>query len=93
MPILSWASEQIRAKTLPQQSAAILERLLYQGELARDEIASMFDVTPRQARRYVEPLTDLGVLTSDTIRTPYHLAFPATLAPHWMPGLFPEQRS
>ena len=89
--ILAWANEEIRAKTLPQQSAAILERLLYQGELARDEIASMFDVTPRQARRYVEPLTDLGVLTSETIRAPYHLAFPATLAPHWMPGLFPEK--
>jgi Fic family protein len=90
--ILSWASEQIRAKTLPPQTVPILERMLYQGELARDEIASMFEVTPRQARRYVEPLTDLGVLVSDTIRAPYHLAFPARLAPQWMPGLFPEKR-
>jgi len=91
--ILSWANEQIRAKTLPPQSTTILERMLYQGELARDEIASMFDVTPRQARRYVEPLADLGVLVSDTIRAPYHLAFPARLAPQWMPGLFPEKRT
>ena len=66
---------------------------MYQGELARDEITSMFDVTPRQSRRYVEPLTDLGVLVSETTRAPYHLAFPAKLAPQWMPGLFPEQRS
>ena len=86
--ILSWATEQIRAKTLPPQSATILERMLYQGELARDEIASLFDVTPRQARRYVEPLADLGVLVSETIRAPNHLAFPARLAPQWMPGLF-----
>jgi Fic family protein len=90
--ILSWASEEIHAKTLPPQSATILERMLYQGELARNEIASMFDVTSRQARRYVEPLTDLGVLVSETVRAPYRLAFPARLAPHWMPGLFPGKR-
>ena len=91
--IFAWATEEIRAKNLPPHSAAILERMLYQGELARHEIASMFDVTPRQARRYVEPLTELGVLVSDTIRAPCHLAFPATLAPQWMPGLFPEKRT
>jgi len=51
----------------------------------------MFDVTPRQARRYIEALTGLGVLVSETTRAPYHLAFPAKLAPQWMPGLFPAQ--
>jgi len=89
--IFAWANEEIRTKTLLPQSLTILERLLYQGKLARDEITSMFDVTPRQARRYVEPLTDLGVLVSETTRAPYHLAFPAKLAPQWMPGLFPEK--
>ncbi len=91
--ILSWANEEIRTKALPPQSATILERILYQGELARDEIALMFDVGERQTRRYVEPLAELGVLVSETIRAPYHLAFPATLAPQWMPGLFPEKRT
>lgn len=89
--ILSWANEEIRTKVLPPQSATILERILYQGELARDEIALMFDVGERQTRRYVEPLANLGVLVSETIRAPYHLAFPAKLAPQWMPGLFPEK--
>ncbi len=89
--ILSWANEEIRTKVLPPQSATILERILYQGELARDEIALMFDVGERQTRRYVEPLAELGVLVSETIRAPYHLAFPAKLAPQWMPGLFPEK--
>lgn len=89
--IFAWANEEIKAKTLLPQSLTILERLLYQGELAREEITSMFDVTPRQARRYVEPLTNLGVLVSETTRAPYHLAFPAKLAPQWMPGLFPEK--
>lgn len=89
--IFAWANEEIKTKTLLPQSLTILERLLYQGKLARDEITSMFDVTPRQARRYVEPLTDLGLLVSETTRAPYHLAFPAKLAPQWMPGLFPEK--
>ena len=89
--IFAWANEEIKAKTLLPQSLTILERLLYQGELAREEITSMFDVTPRQTRRYVEPLTELGVLVSETTRAPYHLAFPARLAPQWMPGLFPEK--
>ena len=88
--ILSWADQEIRSKTLPPQSAKVLERILYQGELARDEISQMFDVTPRQARRYIEPLADYGVLVSETTRAPYHLAFPARLASQWMPGLFPE---
>lgn len=89
--IFAWANEEIKAKTLLPQSLTILERLLYRGELAREEITSMFDVTPRQSRRYVEPLTDLGVLVSETTRAPYHLAFPARLSPQWMPGLFPEK--
>ena len=88
--ILTWTNDAIRAKTLPPQALIILERMLYQGELARDEITAMFDVTPRQARRYVEPLTELGVLVSATTRAPYHLAFPARLAPQWLPGLFPK---
>jgi Fic family protein len=91
--IVAWANEEIKSKTILPQSLKILERLLYQGELTREEITSMFDVTARQARRYVEPLSDLGVLVSETTRAPYHLAFPAKLAPQWMPGLFPEQRS
>ena len=89
--IFAWANEEIKAKTFLPQSLTILERLLYQGELAREEITTMFDVTPRQARRYVEALTDLGVLVSETTRAPYHLAFPAKLASQWMPGLFPEK--
>jgi len=89
--IQSWADEEIRTAALPPQSARILERILYQGELPRDEIAPMFDVTPRHARRYVEPLTERGVLISETIRAPFRLAFPAKLASRWMPGLFPDK--
>jgi len=42
-------------------------------------------------RRVAAALTERGVLVSDTTRTPLRLAFPAKLAPRWMPGLFPEK--
>ena len=60
--------EQIRAKTLPQQSAAILERLLYQGELP---VMRCLDArfTPRQ-HAATSALTDHGVLTSETSARP-----------------------
>lgn len=89
--ILAWADEESQLSGLPPQSAKILERILYQGELPRDQIAPMFGVTTRHARRYVEPLTEQGVLVSESLRAPYRLAFPAKLAHRWMPGLFPEK--
>jgi hypothetical protein len=45
----------------------------------------------RHARRIVSALVKEGVLTSESIRAPLRLAFPAALASRWMPGLFPER--
>jgi hypothetical protein len=45
----------------------------------------------RQARRVVSALIERGVLLSESTRAPLRLAFPATLAARWMPGLFPEK--
>ena len=36
-------------------------------------------------------LLQQGVFVSDSPRAPLRLAFPATLASRWMPGLFPDQ--
>jgi hypothetical protein len=47
--------------------------------------------TDRHARHIVSALTELGVLTADGTRFPLRLVFPATLASHWMPGLFPKR--
>jgi len=46
----------------------------------------------RQARRIVSALVDKGVLVSDNPRAPLRLAFPATLASRWMPGMFPYRK-
>jgi hypothetical protein len=67
--------------------------ILYRGELSRGEIGSIVDTGERQARRIVSSLLKKGVLNSNTARSSLRLAFPAALAPRWMPGLFPEKAS
>jgi Fic family protein len=91
--ILIWAEEEIRLNRLPLKSGAILEAVLYRGELPRGDAAAIVGTGDRQARRVVSALTDHGVLTSETTRAHLRLAFPATLASRWMPGLFPERTS
>jgi Fic family protein len=89
--ILAWADEEVRLGKLPPKANNILEALLYRGELPRGEAAAIVGTGERQARRVVAALTEQGVVTSESTRAPLHLAFPATLASRWMPGLFPEK--
>ncbi len=46
----------------------------------------------RHARRIVSSLVKLGVVVSQSSRAPLRLAFPASLASRWMPGLFSDRR-
>jgi Fic family protein len=88
--ILIWAEEEIRAGSLPPKSGKVLEALLYRGEVKRGEVADLLGTGERQARRLTAALLKCGVVKSESSRAPLHLAFPAKLAPRWMPGLFPE---
>ncbi|WP_242467231.1 Fic family protein [Ectothiorhodospira shaposhnikovii] len=89
--ILMWAEEETRFGNLPPKAGNILEAILYRGELPRGEVADLLGTTARHARRIVAALVDHRVLTSDGPRASWRLAFPAALAPRWMPGLFPER--
>lgn len=89
--MLTWADEQVRLNKLPPKANNILEALLYRGELPRGDAAAIVGTGERQARRVVSALIDQGVVTSESTRAPLRLAFPATLASRWMPGLFPER--
>jgi Fic family protein len=89
--ILLWVEEKIRLDQLPPKSGSILEAVLYRGEFPRADAANIVGTGDRQARRVVSALLEQGVLTSESIRAPLRLAFPATLASRWMPGLFPER--
>jgi Fic family protein len=88
--ILMWTEEEIRLNRLPPKSGNILEAVLYRGELPRGDAPGIVGTGERQARRIVSALLDRQALSSPTPRAPLRLAFPAALAPRWMPGLFPE---
>jgi Fic family protein len=88
--ILMWAEEEIRLGELPAKSGTLLEALLYRGELPRGDADVVAGTSERQGRRIVSALLERQVLTSESIRAPLRLAFPAILASRWMPGLFPE---
>lgn len=88
--ILMWAEEETRLGHLPSNVGQILEAVLYRGELPRGEVAGVLGATARHGRRIVATLSDCGVLVAESPRAPLRLAFPAALAPRWMPGLFPE---
>ena len=89
--ILIWTEEEIRADALPPKSGAVLEAVLYRGELPRGEVANITATSERQARRVTSALIKHEVLTSESSRAPLRLAFPARLASRWLPGLFPER--
>lgn len=89
--ILMWTEEEVRLGNLPPKAGNILEAILYRGELPRGEVAGLLGTTARHARRIVASLADHRVLTSEGPRASLRLAFPAALAPRWMPGLFPER--
>ena len=89
--ILGWVEEEVRAGALPPKSGAVLDAVLFRGELPRADVASLLGTKERQARRMTSALLDHEVLVSESSRAPLRLAFPAQLAPRWMPGLFPEE--
>lgn len=88
--VLVWTKEQIEEQKLPPRSTLVLETLLRVGELPRGDVQSMLDVSPATARRIISALTEQGIVVSETTRAPLQLAFPASLASRWLPGLFPD---
>jgi len=88
--ILIWAEEEIRGERLPRHTTTVLEALLYRGELPRSEVPALLGTTERHARRITAALLEQGILRSESRRSPLRLAFPATHAARWLPGLFPD---
>jgi Fic family protein len=89
--MLVWVEEEVRANRLPAKSGAILEAILYRGELPKGDVERLLDVSERTARRVYTAMIERGVLTTEGTHAPLRLAFPAALAARWMPGLFPDK--
>jgi Fic family protein len=88
--IVRWVEDEVRAGAFPQKAGRIIEAILYRGELPRGDVPELLGASDRHSRRVVSALIERGVVVSATTRAPLRLAFPAKLAPQWMPGLFPE---
>ncbi len=91
--IHQWVGEEAALGNLPGKAANVLDAVLYRGELPRGDLEAIVGTGERQARRVASTLVDMGVLVSESSRAPLRIAFPATLASRWMPGLFPEKPS
>lgn len=88
--VLTWAQEEIRRNALPTHANAVLEAILLRGELTRGDVPIATGTGERQARRIIAEMIERGVVRSANHLAPLRLAFPATLASRWMPGLFPD---
>jgi Fic family protein len=89
--IMLWVEEAIRLNQLPKQSDLLMQAILHRGEITRMQSVDILGVGERQARRITAELLELGVITSPSPKSSLQLAFPASLAHRWMPGLFPEK--
>ena len=76
----------------PQGAEAVLEVVLFRGELPRGDVPVILGASERRARRVTAALIERGALVSTSQRAPLRLAFPATLSPHLAAGLFPDRR-
>lgn len=90
--MIGWAEAESASGALPPKAALVLEAVLFRGELARGDVETLLETSERTARRVTAALLERGALTSASSRAPLKLAFPATLASVWMPGLFPDKR-
>lgn len=87
--ILTWAEEEVRLGSFPKSAVAVLEGILFRGELPRTDVAKLVQSSERTATRLMTQLNRFGVVTSPSSRAPWRLALPAKLAPRWFPGLYP----
>ena len=89
--VLTWAGRETRAGALPHGSETVLEAVLFRDEVPRGDVPAILGASERQARRVTAALIERSALVSTSHRAPLRLAFPATLAPDWLPGLFPAR--
>ncbi|HEX5208719.1 MAG TPA: Fic family protein [Steroidobacteraceae bacterium] len=79
-----------RSDNLRPEAAHLLEEALIRGEFQRGEIGRITGLPQRTARRVLNELTVVGLLSSDTPKGAVTLRFPVETLDALFPRLFPE---
>ena len=87
--ILDWAKDEERVGGVLPNSSRVLAFILANRELERKDAPEVAGVDERKARRITARLHERGIITAPTHKAPFRIAFPASLAPGLMPGLYP----
>ena len=88
-----WCEEEIKSGDLPAKSDKVLVALIDRGEFARGDVPDLLGMSDRSSQRITRALLSKGVIKSESTRAPFELAFPASLASRWLPGLFPDKKN
>jgi hypothetical protein len=83
----AFVENEAREGRLDRRVGAVMERAVTAGIVHKGDCADLMNVEFRQARRLLEPLRERGLLTSDGIKSPLHLAFPLDEAEAIFPGM------
>ena len=88
--ILDWAKDEERVGGIVPHSSRALAHILSNRELERKDVPEVVGLDERKARRLTARLHERGIITAPTHKAPFRIAFPASLAPGLMPGLYPK---
>lgn len=88
--ILDWAKDEERVGGILPNSSRALAHILSNRELERKDVPEVVGLDERKARRVTARLHERGIITAPTHKAPFRIAFPASLAPGLMPGLYPK---
>lgn len=70
--------------------AELLKTIATRGEITRGEAFRIIEMSERTGRNILKSLLDEGLLTSPSEKGTVRLGFPATVASHWFPDLYPH---
>jgi len=87
--IMDWVKEEERVGGIMPSSHRVLAHILAHRELERKDVNEVIGFDDRKSRRVTAALHKRGIITAASHRAAFRIAFPATLAPILMPGLYP----
>jgi Fic family protein len=71
--------------------AELLKTTAIRGEITRGEAFGIIQMSERTGRNILKGLLEEGLLASSSEKGPIRLSFPATVASHWFPDLYPHE--